>query len=113
MPPLHVRAQIDSGTVTGDLQGTESDATDLDLSLVNGSGADHGTFTLSSTEVIWSGTFAGPVSANLASGDFTALGDDGSLMQGRFTQIGEESFALQGTILDPIAGTERPGEVRR
>ncbi len=96
-----MRAQIDSGTVTGDLEGTESDATNLDLRLVNGAGADHGTFTLASADVTWTGTFAGPVSADLASGSFTAPGADGSLLQGRFTQIGEETFALQGTILDP------------
>lgn len=99
---LHIRGEVDAGPVTGDLEGTITIGINLDLDLNTGTGRIHGTFSIATQAVTWSGSFAGAITGEAeSSGRFGGQGTDGTKLLGRFTQTGENTFDLTGIILDP------------
>ncbi len=98
---LHIRGELDAGTVTGDLEGTITITVNLNVEMNTGKGELYGTFTIATDAVSWSGSFAGAISGPLSSGRFGGQGTDGTNLMGHFTQTGENTFDLSGIILNP------------
>lgn len=99
---LHIRGEVDAGTVTGDLEGTITIGLNLDLDLNTGTGHVYGTFAIATESVTWSGSFTGAITGEAqSSGRFGGQGTDGTNLLGHFTQIGENTFDLSGVILNP------------
>jgi hypothetical protein len=93
---LHIRGQLISGTITGDLEGTISIVINLNIN-EDGSNEQWGTFVITTLEVTYEGTFQ---SGNGETGTFRGEGNDGtSLTQGRF--FNDEESHIEGIILDP------------
>jgi hypothetical protein len=98
---FHVRGQLNSGDVTGDLEGTASVLANYNLNLLTGVATQWGTFVVATDERTWEGVFHGKFTDTENFGSFVGQGTDGSKISGDFTQTGEVAFVLQGTILEP------------
>ena len=94
---LHIRGQLISGPVTGDLEGTISNVVNLNVH-EDGTNEQWSTFVITTLGVTYEGTSR---SGNGSTGTFQAQGSDGtSLSQGTYIND-EEGTHIEGIILDP------------
>jgi hypothetical protein len=98
---FHVRGEVDTAAVTGDLQGTLTLTFGLNVDINTGNGAIAGSFVLATASVSWAGSFNGKLTADGASGRFTGQGSDGSKLLGTFVSIGPDQDLDKAVILRP------------
>jgi hypothetical protein len=98
---FHVRGEVDTKAVTGDLEGTLTSTFGLNVDINTGAGNIAGSFVLATASVSWAGSFNGHLTADGGSGRFTGQGSDGSKLLGTITSIGPDQDVDQGVILRP------------
>jgi hypothetical protein len=103
---VHVRGEVFTGIVTGDLKGTTDIVLNTDLNVTNPAVGFAGiqlqaTFTITTATITWMGrvTDSGPPGdgINLV----VARGSDGSRLQGRIIGEPDGTFLVEGTITSP------------
>jgi hypothetical protein len=98
---LHIRGEVDTGTLAGDLVGTITTVIDGNVNLDTGDGTTHGTFVITTATETWSGTFRGTISPDGVNGRFDGQGLNGTKIFGSFTTIAPGVFIDSGVVLDP------------
>jgi hypothetical protein len=102
---FHIRGEMDTGIVTGDLTGTISLVVNRDFNVrpVGGlaGSAERGTFTLTTATVTWVGTFTDSGIAGHGANNLEGHGTDGSTILGKIYGQADGSILIQGTIIAP------------
>jgi hypothetical protein len=102
---LHQRGIPLTFAVSGDLVGTASSVSNVDLNTATGHGVLFGTFVLNTAATTWEGSFRAKIAGGLITqGTFVGQGDDGTVIRGTFSAIAPGEFDLQAVILDPHGG---------
>jgi hypothetical protein len=98
---FHSRGGVDAGTVDGDLVGTITLHSNVNVDVNTGRGVVFGKFSLVTADVTWNGIFVAKLSATGAHGRFIGHGTDGSKLRGTFTSIGPGIDQDEAIILSP------------
>jgi hypothetical protein len=98
---FHLRQEVDTGTVHGDLEGTITLRVNINTDLHTGRGVVFGKFWLSAADVTWTGSFNGKLTSDASRGRFIGQGSDGSKLMGTFTQIAPGTDQDEAIILSP------------
>jgi hypothetical protein len=98
---LHVRGEVDTGTLSGGLVGTITTTINVDVDLATGRGNIHGSFVIVTASETWTGAFSGTITATTGTGNFIGQGSHGTKIMGSFTQSSATTFILNGVVLDP------------
>jgi hypothetical protein len=98
---LHVRGEVDTGTLSGGLVGTITTTINVDVDQNTGRGTVHGAFVIMTASETWTGAFSGTIGATTGTGQFVGHGNHGTKIMGTFTQTTPTTFVLRGRILDP------------
>lgn len=94
---VHVRGEVDSGVVVGDLTGTISIVFNFDRDLNGPNFTGWGTAVITTANVTWQGTFR----QHDSTGSFEAQGTDGSKLLGTFIVPFDGTVPTQAIILQP------------
>ena len=101
----HIRDQVQTGPVNGDLSGSIIVTGRSDLTVATQTGTGSGKFTITATGGTWEGRFEGTFDGGVFSGKLVAHGTGdfaGSLLRGTISQTDpNRSYTLTGTILNP------------
>ena len=101
----HIRDQVQTGPVSGDLSGSIMVTGRSDLTVATQTGTGSGKFTITATGGTWEGSFEGTFDGGVFSGKLVAHGTGdfaGSLLRGTISQTEpNRSYTLTGTILNP------------
>jgi hypothetical protein len=100
-PIFHVRGEVETGPVEGDLVGTITVHANVNINVTTGQGVVFGKFSLVTADVTWSGSFVGKLSGDAGHGRFIGQGTDGSKLRGTFTSIGGGANQDEAAILSP------------
>ena len=101
----HIRDQIQTGPVNGDLSGSITVMGRADVTVATQTGTGSGKFTITATGGTWEGSFEGRFDGGVFFGQLVAQGTSdfaGLVLRGIITQSGaNRSYMLTGTILNP------------
>lgn len=105
---IHVRGEMTTAPVSGDIVGTAIGALDVDVVLASGKGSGRGSVTIDTEDGIWEVEFRGTIDLPVFSGHFQGQGISGDVagqkMGGSFTDEAVDNVVvLSGWILDPDA----------
>ena len=102
---LHIRDQIQTGPVSGDLSGSIMVTGRADVTVATQTGTGSGQFTITATGGTWEGRFEGSFDGGVFFGKLVAHGTGdfaGLILRGTISQTGPNRFyMLTGTILNP------------
>jgi len=77
----HLRGEVDSGTVSGDLRGTYSEVFNANFHGEE-QATTFGSFTITTSSVTWQGVARGKITRGISTGTFVGHGTDGSKIMG-------------------------------
>ena len=95
----HVRRQASTGTVTGDVAFTASNAFNSDWDPAAESGQVFGSYTFASDEETWEGHFAGRMTAEGSDGTWDGRSDRGRQLAGTFAEVDEGAYQCEWYVL--------------
>jgi formylmethanofuran dehydrogenase subunit C len=98
---LHIRGEVDTGTLAGDLVGTIITTINGNVDLNTGNGTLDGSFVIATASETWTGSFRGTITPSGGSGSFVGQGVTGTTIIGTFIQTSPTTFIDTGVILDP------------
>lgn len=95
----HVRGQVSTGAVTGDVDFTASNVFNSDWDPATKNGAVFGTYVFRSKDETWEGAFAGRMSAEESGGMWDGRSNLKRRLAGTFVQIGEGAYRCEWYVL--------------
>jgi len=103
---LHVKGEVFSGIVSGDLTGTSMTVVDTELNVNNPAVSFTGIqirakFTLTTATVTWAGTITDSGPLGLGTTHVEARGTDGSILSGALFGLPDGTFLFQGMLMTP------------
>ena len=95
----HVRGQVSTGEVTGDMEAAASNDFNSDQDPRTGAGAVFGSYTFATAEETWTGHFAGTSGPDGSAGTWDGLSDRNRKLAGTFEEIAEGSYRCEWFLL--------------
>jgi hypothetical protein len=95
----HIRGQVSTGMVTGDMEAAASNVFNSDHDPRTGAGVVFGSYTFAAAEETWTGHFAGKSDRDGSAGTWDGLSDRNRKLAGTFEEIAEGSYRCEWFLL--------------
>jgi hypothetical protein len=99
----HVRGQISTGVVAGDMEATASNDFNSDLDPRTGTGRVFGSYQFVTANETWDGNFGGRI-AHGSIGTFDGMSNRGGKLAGTFDQIAEGTYRCEWFLMGVVNG---------
>jgi hypothetical protein len=95
----HVRGQVSTGTVTGDMEAAASNDFNSDRDPRTGAGWVFGSYSFATAEETWVGHFAGKAGPDGSAGTWDGLSDRNRKLAGTFEEIAAGTYRCEWYLL--------------
>jgi hypothetical protein len=95
----HIRGQVSTGVVTGDMEAAASNDFNSDHDPRTGAGLVFGSYTFATAGETWTGHFAGKSGPDGSAGTWDGLSDRNRKLAGTFEEIAEGSYRCEWFLL--------------
>ena len=99
----HLRGQLSTGVVAGDMEATASNDFNSDLDPRTGTGQVFGSYQFVTTDETWDGHFGGRI-AHGSIGTFDGVSNQGRKLAGTFDQIAEGTYRCEWFLMGLVNG---------